>query len=544
MTTLKHFFEVYRPKAPDEQKFVDKHVAIKHKDRNGNGDDVFKGNTKYIKRKEERHGYDVGEDEKVYEEVEDLEELSRATISRYSQKAKSIADNEGGKDRTKGRELAGRKNWGGTMKGVEKARVPSTNEEVELDETNRENKIKKNMFTGKLGKDRARAKGSAFYSDAKREGRKVLQGTAKKLRNEEVETDVETLEEGTMRLSKVHIVHHHDHPAAKEFAKHYTDAMKGDHREGGPTEKDEAAANKFHERYTGVRTREGFAGSGTHIYTDHKTGAKWKVDRHPNGKTFYGTDHIISHHTGNIHEGLEEGEYIDTSAEDRVLRSLVAYYEELGEEVLIEDVATIAEELIAELSVKTLDSYRTKARQDLIDADANDDNRLYNKRAKGYRAASKSVSKKFAKEEVEQLDELSSKTLGSYVSKAARSAGSNIAGAVASGMANGNKDDQRSMGRNYAKRLKGIDTAAKKLTKEDVINRTITKYVPEDVELPSMEERLVAKLQDRISESHIETLLDLFYDLTEENQIAMLDIVETQEGINGLIDFALENRGE
>jgi len=66
--------EVYKPKSPDEQKFVDKHVTIKHKDRNGNDDDVFKGNTKYIKRKEERHGYDVGEDEKVYESIEELEE--------------------------------------------------------------------------------------------------------------------------------------------------------------------------------------------------------------------------------------------------------------------------------------------------------------------------------------------------------------------------------------------------------------------------------------------------------------------------------------
>jgi hypothetical protein len=67
--TLNDFLEVYKPKSPDEQKFVDKHVTIKHKDRNGNGDDVFKGNTKTIKRKEERHGYDVGEDEKVYEEL-------------------------------------------------------------------------------------------------------------------------------------------------------------------------------------------------------------------------------------------------------------------------------------------------------------------------------------------------------------------------------------------------------------------------------------------------------------------------------------------
>ena len=69
--TLKDLFEVYKPKSPDEQKFVDKHVTIKHKDRNGNGDDVFNAaNIKTNKRKEERHGYDVGEDEKVYEETD------------------------------------------------------------------------------------------------------------------------------------------------------------------------------------------------------------------------------------------------------------------------------------------------------------------------------------------------------------------------------------------------------------------------------------------------------------------------------------------
>lgn len=66
--------EVYEPKAEGEKDFVKKHVTIKHKDRNGNGDDVFKGNTKYIKRKEERHGYDPGEDEKVYEETEKVDE--------------------------------------------------------------------------------------------------------------------------------------------------------------------------------------------------------------------------------------------------------------------------------------------------------------------------------------------------------------------------------------------------------------------------------------------------------------------------------------
>ena len=62
------------------------------------------------------------------EEVETIDELSRATVGSYARKAKAEADNLGGFDdhRAKGRELAGRKRWGGTMKGVKKAKVMAT----------------------------------------------------------------------------------------------------------------------------------------------------------------------------------------------------------------------------------------------------------------------------------------------------------------------------------------------------------------------------------------------------------------------------------
>ena len=66
--TLKDFLEGYlKVKSADEQKFVDKHVTAKNPDRNGNGDDVFKGATKPIDRRKDRKGYNPGEDEKVYE---------------------------------------------------------------------------------------------------------------------------------------------------------------------------------------------------------------------------------------------------------------------------------------------------------------------------------------------------------------------------------------------------------------------------------------------------------------------------------------------
>lgn len=67
--TLKQVIEIYKPKAGDEQKFVDKHVIASKEDPNGNGDEVFKGTkVKVLDRKKERHGYDVGADDKVYEE--------------------------------------------------------------------------------------------------------------------------------------------------------------------------------------------------------------------------------------------------------------------------------------------------------------------------------------------------------------------------------------------------------------------------------------------------------------------------------------------
>jgi hypothetical protein len=627
--TLKHFFEVYKPKAPDEQKFVDKHVTIKHQDRNGNGDDVFKGNTKYIKRKEERKGYDVGEDEKVYEEneldedvgaqiaelmrkknaatspiarkniesqiaklkrqktksmtayneeaeqidetakvvahlqkrygdnirkshvrsaasdfgvdasklakavraklgkdmldeEEQIDELSHDTLRRYRMKSKSIGDNEKGdiNYRAKGRELAGRKTYGGRMAGIEKAKVMAKeendmpfegpyrntseprkdkygntiknaakhlakkamnsqkNEEVEsIDEISA---TTKDAYAQKAGKQLPGLfKKSGESADAARKyyNRK---NTVRKIANEEVE-----LEEGTMRLSKVHVVHHHDHPAAKEFAKNYTAAMKGDHKEGGPNDADMKASDAFHQRYSGMRTREGFAGSGTHVYHDHKTGAKWKVDRHPNGKTFYGTDHIISHHTDPMHESfdLEEGEVLDTVAEDRVIRSLVAYYEELGEDVLIDDIVAIAEEMI---------------------------------------------------------DELSKGTLGSYVNKAATKIGDQ---GITAGLKIANDEKSEKNFKTMGKRQKGIATAVKKMTKEDVISRAVEKYSPSEEERTPLDEQLVARIED-MQESHIHLILNLFEQLDESNQRNLMDMID-QGRINEVLDFAISAvRGE
>ena len=70
MKTLKQILEVYSPETKDGKAFVHKHVIVKTTDANGNGDDVFQAaKIKKADRKKERHGYEPGEDEKVYEAV-------------------------------------------------------------------------------------------------------------------------------------------------------------------------------------------------------------------------------------------------------------------------------------------------------------------------------------------------------------------------------------------------------------------------------------------------------------------------------------------
>lgn len=87
MKTLKDFLNERQlgpmvVKNPDEQEYVDKHVVQKHDDRNGNGDDVFKAaNVKKADRKKDRHGYEPGEDEEVYEETNLIESTYKFDVS-------------------------------------------------------------------------------------------------------------------------------------------------------------------------------------------------------------------------------------------------------------------------------------------------------------------------------------------------------------------------------------------------------------------------------------------------------------------------------
>lgn len=68
--------EVYEPKSPDEKKFKDKHISklFPNMFADSQYDKLFKGSTTEVDRGKDRHGYNPGEDEKVYEDTQ-LDEM-------------------------------------------------------------------------------------------------------------------------------------------------------------------------------------------------------------------------------------------------------------------------------------------------------------------------------------------------------------------------------------------------------------------------------------------------------------------------------------
>jgi molybdopterin biosynthesis enzyme MoaB len=91
------------------------------------------------------------------------------------------------------------------------------------------------------------------------------------------------------------------------------------------------------------------------------------------------------------------------------------------------------------------------------------------KRIQGVRKA----TTRLAKEEVESIDELSKSTLGSYVKKANKSTADNARGSATAGEFEPNKDEIRAKAFSKTlKRMKGVDKATDRLTKEDVEQET------------------------------------------------------------------------
>ncbi len=774
--TLKDFLEVYKPKSPDEQKFVDKHVVIKHKDRNGNGDDVFKAtNIKINKRKEERHGYDVGEDEKVYEElkgnqhkidankngkvdahdfhllrkkkkvaeeVEELDELSSKTLRSYGGKA--LRAGLGGNDkRMKGANLASAKLYPRQYeKSPLKAKVPA-NEEVDIDtvldealdllmsideKTLTPAEMKKREEVVKaIKRDDPKMDKSMAYAIATKTAKRVAEGTmptadeptdankkmAQKVRDmlakekKPVKEETEDLDESAKIAAHLikrygdNVRKSHIRSAANDFGVDASKLAKAVRTKLGKTSLAEEEQKSPAEHYKAdlpniLKDIRGKKKSHSDLRREY--GGSWKrlanstADEHGHN---YNRNHLLAVGKQHMDQHMQEEVQIDelsattkasyvkkASGEidklyDKSKTDARSAYKYYGRKNTMRKIANEEVEDLDELSVAKLKDYRTKARADAYDADDVDDERRYRKRAAGSNTAGKKIvrqggslraeeaegldelskgkmqdymdkasdarghrnlstkkvdnryagvkkaSDKLTKEEVESIDELSKKTMGSYVKKASgaerpknpmnpksvpittiaayqgdsetghfgkrfnqatydkaerlrknretgikravdkitkeeveaidelskKTMGSYVNKAafkigdqgITAGLKIQNNEPADKNFKRMGNRQKGIERAVKKLTKEDVINRAVERYVPEELKF-TPEERLLKRING-LSEAHINTILGLFEALNKDNQNKMIEAAETREGINQILNFVLENRG-
>lgn len=82
-------------------------------------------------------------------------------------------------------------------------------------------------------------------------------------------------------------VTHANNVESLNFAKLYAAAKRHDGD-------DQKAVDKFDKAYTGLKGgHSGFVGSGVSYFKDNSNGIRVKVERHANGKGFWGTDHHV-----------------------------------------------------------------------------------------------------------------------------------------------------------------------------------------------------------------------------------------------------------
>ena len=174
---LKNFLEIYEPKSEGDRKFVAKHTIKKTKDANKNDDAVFTGSNVKKYNREDEHGYNPGNDAKVYEEVEPLEEMDVRTAKELASKFRNQGKNKKAalydnvaaalerKDNTTAQGFMAQ------IKNIDEASL--TPDELKKCEDYVKG-MKKNMksFTSKYGKD----------------AKSVMYGTATKMAKEELET--------------------------------------------------------------------------------------------------------------------------------------------------------------------------------------------------------------------------------------------------------------------------------------------------------------------------------------------------------------------
>lgn len=396
----------------------------------------------------------------------------------------------------------------------------------------------------------------------------------------------DTLDEATYKLDKTNLVHHDS--SSEKFAKEYAAAHKGDYTQGGPSERHEKTKEKFYSKYSKKNHRSGFAGSGDDVYTHYDTGEKYQVSKSPNGKTFYGMDH----HVKKLHEEVEQIDEISQAKKDAYVRRASSdeqmansaarqakdsdkpYFAKMRDKRrrgLNLALKSEESEQIDEVSKKTLVNYMDKSKKETGTLQKkynagklnDDDEKRFDRRLSGQNTAMNKfhgrakvpasgvdkaydmAQKALRKESVEQIDELSKKTLGSYVRQA--SADQYFNGQKAQYHDQKAKDFSGSdfFGKTSKEKHYGLASKAnaKASNRDTGIERAVKRLAKEDLDeafkVGSM------KLGDgstvQVTKESADTLNGLFDQLTSANKSKMEEhLMSGTKGFSEILAFAKE----
>lgn len=488
-------------KNPDEQKFIDKHVVAKTDDRNGNDDELFKGSkVKMADRPKHRKGYNPGEDEEVYEELKGNQH--------------KIDANKNGKVDAHDFHLLRKK-----KKVAEEAE--------ELEELS---KSTMGAYTKKAAADFTARKPKMGYD-----------GQLKKMQNRTVGVnraldkmygeEVEELDENDALKRQIDFVKRDAsdkgyspvrRKAAREKLKTLQSRLKNEEVE----ELDELSVNTVRNYYNKAGEQ------GKKIADKMKMGGgDWSND---------GSD--------------------TKTLKKRAAGRTMALKRRSGEIKMSEEA-----EQIDEISAEKKDAYAQKAGKQLpglfAKSNSADGARKYYNR--------KNAVRKIANEEAEQIDEIldTPEKAANYKAKAQKSFSKNVW--ISGDKAAHQTAKKRLYGLSHPKVAEEVEieekldmdkasmgTVIKDFQKSDApqfqgksqkkrqVMAIAAKLSAERGGKPlNKEERLLTKLGD-ISETHKRTMVSVFEKLNEDNQREFMLACDTAEGIEQMLDFSIQHRGE
>ena len=551
-------------KNPDEQKFIDKHVVAKTADRNGNDDEVFKGSkVKMADRKKERHGYNPGEDEEVYEELKGNQH--------------KIDANKNGKVDAHDFQLLRKK-----KKVAEEADDPALKFKLHMAKKRQEMQ-KKGLLAKEEAEQIDELSTDTMKSYGDKRARTVFSGGRKPGQSVDAGIKMKSKQSNSLSLARTKINRARDTGStvlSKEEVEQIDELSKA--TLGSYTKK-------------AARSTAGLAANAAARAALH--GKASEYDKRTLRNRLTGISKATDRMT------KEEAEQIDELSKDTVQKYKKAAVKDFYDADDVDDGRRVGQrykgikmanrklakeeaEELEELSHDTLRRYRMKSKS-IADNEGPLNYRekgreLAGRKTYGGRMAGIEKAKVMAKEEAEQIDELSIDTMKSYGDKRARTAfsgGRKPGQSVDAGIKTKSRQIN-SLALSKTKINRARDTGSTILNKEEAelqekldmkkasmgtvvkdfqksdapqfmgksqkkrqVMAIAAKLSARDGKPLNKEERLLIKLAD-LAETHQRTMVSVFEKLNEDNQYAFMQACDTADGIEQMLDFSISYRGE